>query len=223
MNLDRPKLGIPALILLGAALGLAYNALSHNPLPWVAQARTVGHLEESATGADEQQKGTPKPAEAKPAETAKPSGEEGAKPAGSAEEPAKGSKDGEGAAPNVADAGVPESEFPVMASLEQAKALYDKGLLRVLDARDLDEYSEGHIAGAECAPFDDKAGDEEWLSSVAEDPRIILCYCGGGGCELSMNLGFAVSQAGHKRVLVYEDGYPGWKDAGYPVKTGEEP
>ena len=120
-------------------------------------------------------------------------------------------------------ADVPESEFPAEVHLTQAKTLYDRGGLLVLDARETGEYALGHIKGALAAPADDMMGDVDWLDRMAKDPRPIMVYCDGGDCELSMNLGFELSLSGHRRVLVFMDGYPAWKDAGYPVETGDTP
>jgi rhodanese-related sulfurtransferase len=230
MNLDRPTLGIPILIVLGAALGLAYNGLMKDPLPWISHPRTVLTLEDVAAGesdssvAEGSEPDKPATSTGEPEANSDP--ENAPAPIGT--EPVAGkTPTADAATPPAEDpgkaSGVPESEFPVMVSLEKAKQLYDRGLLRVLDARELEEYAEGHIRGAECAPYDELGGDNDWLEAMAKEPRVLLVYCGGGGCDLALNLGFAVSQAGHRRVLVYEDGYPVWNEAGFPVATGESP
>jgi len=48
----------------------------------------------------------------------------------------------------------------------------------------------------------------------------IIIYCGGGTCELSMNLAFALVDAGKKKVLVFMGGWPEWQASGFPVATG---
>lgn len=118
---------------------------------------------------------------------------------------------------------IPESEYPIEIHLAKAKDFYDRGGLLVLDARDLSEYEEGHIKGAVDAPTDEKIADLDWMEATAKDPRPIMVYCSGGDCELSMTLGFEIAHTGHRRVLVFEDGYPAWKDAGYPTATGDTP
>lgn len=118
---------------------------------------------------------------------------------------------------------IPESEYPIEIHLAKAKDFYDRGGLLVLDARDLSEYEEGHIKGAVDAPTDEKIADLDWMQATAKDPRPIMVYCSGGDCELSMTLGFEIAHTGHRRVLVFEDGYPAWKDAGYPTATGDTP
>ena len=53
--------------------------------------------------------------------------------------------------------------------------------------------------------------------------RPIIVYCGGGTCELSMNLGFALVNAGQKKVLVFMGGWPEWSTSGYPIAKGATP
>jgi rhodanese-related sulfurtransferase len=120
-------------------------------------------------------------------------------------------------------ADIPESEFPIEIRGPEAKRFYDRGGLLVLDAREQVEYEEGHIRGALCAPVDDVVADLEWLDRTAADPRPIMAYCGGGDCEISLDLALEITRAGHRRVLVLLDGYGGWKEAGYPVSRGEAP
>jgi rhodanese-related sulfurtransferase len=130
--------------------------------------------------------------------------------------------DSTGSAPDPAR-GIPESEFPITITLDLAKKLFDTGEVVFYDAREEDEYAEGHIAGAVLAPYDEVGGDVEWLEKAAAAPVPIVIYCGGGDCELSLNLGFAISQAGHRRVLVFEEGYGAWQEAGYPTGHAEAP
>ena len=77
-------------------------------------------------------------------------------------------------------ADIPESEDPIRVSLPQTKKYFDRGNFVILEALDPQEYDEGHISGALCAPSDSKMGDIDWLQTMAHDPRPIICYCGGG-------------------------------------------
>lgn len=120
-------------------------------------------------------------------------------------------------------ADIPESEYPIEIHLDKAKEFFDRGGLLVLDAREPEEFAEGHIAGALSAPADAVSGDLDWLDRMSKETRPILVYCGGGECELSLDLGFELNRAGHRRVLVLKEGYPEWKDAGYPTAEGAKP
>ena len=103
---------------------------------------------------------------------------------------------------------------PVMIDLEIAKAFYDRGVL-FIDARDDKEFREGHIAGSKLAP----AYPGEILRWVTEDDPVVA-YCGGGECDLSMNLANELmgEDWGFARVFVFDGGLPQWIEAGYPVE-----
>jgi len=117
---------------------------------------------------------------------------------------------------------IPESEDPIRVTLAQTKKFFDRGVV-ILDARDPEEYAEGHIQGALSAPTDSKLGDIEWLRTMAKDTRPIICYCSGGDCELSIELATELTRTGHRRVMVFEEGFPAWQSAGYPVQEGSAP
>lgn len=135
-------------------------------------------------------------------------------------DPGNAGEDGEAAEPRRLG-GIPESEFPVTVDLARAKQLHDGGVAIFLDARDLEEYAEAHIEGALYASYDEFGGDPDWLDEMAVAPKVLVIYCGGGECELSLNLGFALTQAGHRHVVVFEEGIGAWEEAGYPTATGE--
>ena len=103
---------------------------------------------------------------------------------------------------------------PVMIDLEIAKAFYDRGVL-FIDARDDKEFREGHIAGSKLAP----AYPGEILRWVTEDDPVVA-YCGGGECDLSMNLAMELMGDDWRfsRVFVFDGGLPQWIEAGYPVE-----
>ncbi len=125
-----------------------------------------------------------------------------------------------------ASGGVPEIpalDRPVEAGLLQVKRLHDAGTALFVDAREADEYAAGHIAGAINLPFDRASADPELLAALDDAGGPIVTYCGGGACELSLNLAWELVHAGQPRVLVYLGGYPEWEAAGYPTAVGEPP
>ncbi|MDX1583677.1 MAG: rhodanese-like domain-containing protein [Thermoanaerobaculia bacterium] len=105
---------------------------------------------------------------------------------------------------------------------EDAKWLWDQGAL-FLDARRTSIYQQGHIPGAR--PFAIWEADIEKkvkdLSTEGLDPDIpIVIYCSGGECEDSHLLAQKLWGMFFNNLLVYHEGFPGWKDAGYPVDRG---
>lgn len=238
MTWDRPKIGVPVILLLGAALGIAYNAFHVKPVPWIAQPRQTATL--SGLGLAEENPGAasipdPKPLSPHPEmsapSVAAPVPEEGTAPSTplatespDPASPATATSGDPGPSPaSSLAARIPEQEFPILISLDEAKAIFDSGAARVLDARSRDEYAEGHLPGAVPAPYEELGADDAWLAETAASSPILLVYCGGGDCELSLDLAFALNQAGHRRVLVFEDGLEGWTAAGHPVATGGAP
>lgn len=125
------------------------------------------------------------------------------------------------AAPTTVVPTVPDTREPLEAHLASIRKLYDAGVATFVDARSPEEYAEGHISGAVSMPFDEVFKDPDKVKTLVTHGRsIVVTYCGGGECDLSRNLAFSLIDAGHKKVLVFLEGYPGWKDSGAPVITG---
>ena len=69
----------------------------------------------------------------------------------------------------------------------------------------------------------DALAEPERVKNLDPGGRPIVVYCGGGACELSINLSRVLIEGGKRRVLIYEAGYPEWESAGYPVAKGPNP
>ena len=199
MKPNSPFHGMLLIVLAGGILGVGFNLINYNSLPWIPKEKS------KVTWEDVQ--GDSEGERSRAADSGAHGGAEAATRTGDAES---------------LDPAIPESEFPIEIRSAEAKSLYDRGML-VLDARERAEYAAGHIRGAELSPVDEVLGDLEWLDRVAADPRPILVYCGGGDCDISLDLALELTQAGHRRVLVLLDGYPGWEEAGFPVSRGDNP
>ncbi len=184
------------IVLVGIGLGIGYNLVSPKQVPWVFVPKEMISLEDAAGQAASQEPGE---ATGVTHEDPKPTGAD----------PYAGL--------------IPESKYPIEIGLEKAKEFYDLGGLMVCDAREETEFAMGHIAGALFTPHDEFVADVEWLDATAKSPKPIMIYCDGGDCELSLNLGFALNESGHRRILIFKDGYPAWEDAGYPTETGGHP
>ena len=113
---------------------------------------------------------------------------------------------------------IPDLERPIHIQLAAVKQLFDAGALLLIDAREPEEYAAGHIPGALSMPYDEVSSEPERLESLAAGGKAIAVYCGGGACELSLNLAWDLISAGQKKVVVYMGGYPEWVAAGYPVE-----
>jgi rhodanese-related sulfurtransferase len=196
-GLYRPILVI---VLMGAALGLAYNALGLAGQPswgltWIGQ----DPLERLAT---------------MPTVSAKPAAPSVADYVTHSDDPL-GSISAPSRRPEF-----PRVGRPVQFDLSAVKAYYDEGAALIVDARDPAEFAEAHIPGAINVPYDSAASDPALLESVDSGGRPVIVYCGGGTCEISIKLADELFFAGHERVAVYMGGFPEWVEAGHPVESG---
>jgi rhodanese-related sulfurtransferase len=115
---------------------------------------------------------------------------------------------------------VPDLTQPIEVKLPNVKKFFDAGAAVLVDAREASEYAEGHIAGALSVPLDDAVAKPALLEPFKKAGKPIIAYCSGGDCEESKDLAKNMLAAGIHRVLVFTDGFPAWKAAGYPVETG---
>lgn len=201
--------GIFAIAVTGCVLGVAQNALVRygNPkdgLAWRYTPPKLDSLEEVAAA----------PA-AKPTD-AHPGGSNPLPP--DMNDPLQIGGAATGGVPDIPDVG-----RPIQIQLSKVKAFFDAKAATIVDARDPGEYAEGHVPGALNMPYDQVVTDPERLEKFDAGGKPIIVYCGGGTCELSMNLGFALVNAGQKKVLVYMGGWPEWSTSGYPVAKGATP
>src|SRR5262245_58642408 len=176
----RPLPGILMILAAGIGLGLGYNALRPQPLPWVAKPLPqMKSLEDSTATSDSSlsaldhpklielgkdsttsrvdrghittmpvqppigaiDSATPTVTKAPPstAESTTTSANRGADTTSSVNSPPPATN---------ASSDIPEPEDPVKINLSQTKRFFDRGGVVILDARDPEEYGEGHISGA---------------------------------------------------------------------------
>lgn len=197
--------GIFAVVATGCLLGIAQNALvrSGNPkggLAWSYTAPKLDSLEDIAPTADDSQPGGSHPL---PPDMNDPLQIVGSATSG------------------VPD--IPDVSRPIQIETSKVKAFFDAKAATIIDAREPAEYAEGHIPGSINMPYEQFATDMQKLEDFDAQGKPIIIYCGGGTCEVSMNLGFSLVSAGKKKVLVYMGGWPEWVSSGYPVAKGATP
>lgn len=250
MSMQRPLSGALIIVMVGIGLGIGFNTLHPKPVSWKGEKKktvtletAIGEVTIAPGRIDREHKIDPprtrmvpdkEPATLPEGEDRQMAPSDGPEPSRSASsentEPPSGRGENQRMIPVPTPepaqdlyADIPESDFPIEISTAKAKELFDRGGLLVLDAREHEDYAGGHIKGALTAPADEMVGDIDWLDKTSSDPRPIMVYCDGGDCELSLNLGFELSQSGHRKVLVFKDGYAAWSEAGHPVSTGDTP
>jgi rhodanese-related sulfurtransferase len=102
-----------------------------------------------------------------------------------------------------------------------AKQLYDRNAL-FIDARTKPEFDSLHIKGAINIPYEDFHNlpveqRKEMMRKYNKD-GIIIVYCKGGKCEVSIDLAYDIARLGFRSVSIYRGGIHEWKDSGYPVE-----
>ena len=101
-----------------------------------------------------------------------------------------------------------------MISVEEAKALLDKGGVAFLDCREPKEYKSGHIPGAINIP----RGLLEFQidKKVPDKNAPVVMYCKSGG-RASLAC-CSIQRMGYKNVKNIDGGWKAWAKAGYPVE-----
>ncbi len=203
--------GVVAIVALGCALGLAQNALVRMGGPkagltWRYTPPKLDSLDDVAS-----------------AQTPGKAGDE-SKPGGSHPLPPDMNDPLQiGAAATAGVPDIPDVGRPIQIEISKVKAFFDAKAATIVDARDASDYTQGHIPGAINLPYDNVVTNAELLEKFDAKGKPIIVYCGGGTCELSMNLGYALVQAGQKKVLVYMGGWPEWSTSGNPIAKGATP
>jgi rhodanese-related sulfurtransferase len=105
---------------------------------------------------------------------------------------------------------------PKAIKLDFAHKLFKQGI-KFIDARPVEEYNEGHIKGAINIPFYDSHKYLHLLSKISKD-EIIVTYCSGHDCELSIMLGDELFSKGYKRIYIFYGGWNDWLENNYPIE-----
>lgn len=108
-------------------------------------------------------------------------------------------------------------EDPVV-SLEEASALYAAQGALFIDARPEEAYREGHIAGALSLPWEEFENRFDGAMAEAPPDSLIIVYCDGEECSLSLDLAAALVGKGYAHVRVLENGWTLWRGAKLPVE-----
>jgi rhodanese-related sulfurtransferase/DNA-binding transcriptional ArsR family regulator len=88
----------------------------------------------------------------------------------------------------------------------------------ILDARPVNEYEAGHIAGAISIPTDEL---QQRLRSLPRDKEYVA-YCRGPYCVYA-DRAVKLLQGSGRRARRLVDGFPEWQSAGLPIARGIDP
>jgi len=111
-------------------------------------------------------------------------------------------------------------EGSITISVEQAKALYDKGTV-FIDVRNPRLYAGSHIVGAHHLDLKNGFTEDAVAALVKRDEPVII-YCSGVKCSRSYRASAEAVSWGFKKVHYFRGGIVDWEDAGYPVTAGAQ-
>lgn len=116
---------------------------------------------------------------------------------------------------NSANEVIADFDKPKAITIDFAYQLYNQKV-KFIDARPAEEFAEGHIKGAINIPFYGSENYQHELDKISKD-QILVTYCSGDDCELSILLGDELFEKGYKKVYVFFGGWNQWNEKGYPV------
>jgi rhodanese-related sulfurtransferase len=132
-------------------------------------------------------------------------------------------------APKILEGGVtaPPSydqtiDAPVV-NLSEAMAAFNSGQAIFLDARKKEDYQTGHIQEAMRCFLEEFDAEYPLVKDKLPKEALIITYCGGDECELSLFLARNLKLEGYTNVKIFFGGWEEWIEAGLPVTTGEDP
>jgi rhodanese-related sulfurtransferase len=99
---------------------------------------------------------------------------------------------------------------------------YEQGIVVFVDARNEDEFAQGHIPGAWAL---DPFHPEKQLAAVltpCQNASQVVVYCQGGDCEDAESAAIILRDAGvsNENLFIFAGGFTDWTEHRLPVETG---
>jgi rhodanese-related sulfurtransferase len=98
---------------------------------------------------------------------------------------------------------------PVMISLADMQRFVQDGNAMLIDARLSEEFAEGHIDHAVNIPLGEFALRSHQLETTWKG-TILITYCGGNGCNASLELAAKLAALGFRNIKVFYGGWQEW-------------
>lgn len=100
--------------------------------------------------------------------------------------------------------------------VDAAKQLFDEEAA-FIDLRKENVWNGGRVPGAIWLDFKKGFNKEALASEVGTDEKVVF-YCSGVRCPRSSKASAKAVAWGYGKVYYFRDGFPAWKNAGYPVE-----
>lgn len=97
-----------------------------------------------------------------------------------------------------------------------AKRLFEAEAAFV-DLRKENVWNSGRVPGAIWLDFKNEFSEQTLVTEVAKDEKVVF-YCSGVRCPRSSKASAKAVAWGYSDVYYFRDGFPAWKNAGYPVE-----
>nr|MBN2277697.1 rhodanese-like domain-containing protein [candidate division Zixibacteria bacterium] len=109
---------------------------------------------------------------------------------------------------------------PPFISLDEAAAKFQLPGVVFVDARDPEDFAVGRIRGSINIPYD---YIDDYCGRLDEIPknRVVVIYCSGSECELSLFLGRDMKYDGYSNIFVFYGGWREWERANLPIESGD--
>jgi rhodanese-related sulfurtransferase len=107
---------------------------------------------------------------------------------------------------------------PTFINVDEAVKIFQRGDGLFIDARHEDEFDEGHIKGAISLPLSRLEAHPDLIRGLPKD-TLIVTYCSGEQCALSIDLGERLALLGFRNVKVFFSGWLEWKKRNLPIET----
>ena len=115
-----------------------------------------------------------------------------------------------------------DPEFDSLLTMQDAFTLWNDSAAIFIDARDSDEYAEGHIPGAINLPFEEWDDYWEEVEPFIKPEDKIVCYCDGLDCELSLFAARELKAIGYPNSYIFFGGINKWLEHELPLETDIE-
>jgi rhodanese-related sulfurtransferase len=110
---------------------------------------------------------------------------------------------------------------PETITMELAKNLFERNAL-FIDARTKEEYDSLHVKGAINIPYEEfrnkSVRDRIEIMKKYNKDGVIIVYCKGDKCEVSIDLAYEIARLGFNSVNIYRGGIKEWKEKGFPTQ-----
>ena len=119
----------------------------------------------------------------------------------------------------VNDVEIIKSQNPQITFIDTALCYekFTEGKSLFIDARDSVSYFKEHIKSSINIDWASQVESHfELLEFIPKDTSLVI-YCSGGNCTLGEELADSLLKAGYKNILLYDDGFPSWKENNYPI------